>query len=366
MLRHLLLVPFKLYLLIRYDVKQQLTSVWFHLILLGVASLPPAWYACYPANPNFRVLMVDDLANANFSKVVERIREEGFPVERRLDLQTALDELLGYQATMVVHVERSGQVSWYATTPRIRKVLTRTVQAALLGELNSQLDDQARRDGRPVCEIEAVAQNYFTGIPGRDVSSATFMVRCTWYFTSLIALTMFLMARSSLAKFRRMYSMPLMLMGKLVAGLICGTAVVVPFLAMAWLCGFVIPDLPRYLAAYALAIFSGVAFGCLAGAIPLALSSDMMGLVFAGLMGLSLTFMGYAQLSAFLTPISNMDPLVYTIDIANPLYNLNQLIYDTTFLGEGLLEGPNPVYIERVLALSAGALLTALFFLLLI
>jgi hypothetical protein len=137
----------------------------------------------------------------------------------------------------------------------------------------------------------------------------------------------------------------------------------VPFLAMAWLCGFVIPDLRTYLVAYALSVFSGVSFGCLAGAIPLALSSDMMGLVFAGLMGLSLTFMGFAQLSAFLTPISNMDPLVYFINIANPLYNLNQLIYNATFLGERLLEGPNPMYLERIGALSGGSLVMAFCFL---
>jgi hypothetical protein len=130
--RDILLFPRKLFLLVRYDVKQQLTSPWFYLILVGLASLPPSWYACYPENASFKVLMVDDLLNANFDKVATSIRNEGFQVQFRDDLTQALREMLDFDATMVIHVGPDGDVTWYAATPRIKKVLTRAIQATML------------------------------------------------------------------------------------------------------------------------------------------------------------------------------------------------------------------------------------------
>lgn len=363
-LAELVLLPKKLYLLVRYDVKQQLTSPWFYLILVGLAALPPSWYACYPENASFKVLMVDDLQNANFEKVATAIKNEGFQVQFRDDLTAAIGEMLAFDATMVVYVAASGDVSWYAATPRIKKVLTRAIQATLLEEQNKAFDRLARDERRPRLQLKLTRENHFEGISRRDVSTATFMVRVTWYFASLISLTMFILAKPSLGKLLRMYSMPMILAGKLVAGFLCGTAVVAVFLLMAWLFGFEIPNMRAYLTAFALSIASGVAFGCMCGGIPLALSNDLMGLVFAALMGLSLTFMGYAQLSAFLTPISNMDPMVYWVNQGNPLYNLNQYIYNCVFLGDDPAAPPNPEYAAKVIALSVGCFVAALVFLL--
>ena len=362
--RDLLLFPKKLFLLVRYDVKQQLTSPWFYLILVGIAALPPAWYACYPENASFKVLMVDDLKNANFEKIVTAMRTEGFNVVFNDDLTAAVNQMLNFDATAVVHVSAAGEVAWYAATPRLKKVLTRAIQSTMLEEQNKVFDRLARDAGGRRLQLRLTRENFFDGISKRDVSTATFMVRVTWYFASLISLTMFILAKPSLAKMLRMYSMPMILLAKLIAGFLCGTAVVLVFILMAHLFEFNIPNMPAYLTAFAFSIGSGVAFGCMCGGIPLALTSDLMGLCFAALMGLSLTFMGYAQLSAFLTPISNMDPLVYWVDQGNPLYNLNQFIYNCVFLADDPFAAPNPEYLAKVVVLGVSCLGSALAFLL--
>lgn len=363
-LRNLLLLPRKLYLLVRYDVKQQLTSPWFYLILVGLSSLPPSWYFCYPENASFKVLMVDSIRNANFETVATAIKGEGFQVEFRDDVDQAMRELLEFDATMVVHVRDDGNVTWYAATPRIKKTLTRAIQSTMLEEQNKVFDRLARAAGTRRLQIQLVRANYFEGRSKRDVSTATFVVRTTWYFAGLISLTMFILAKPAMSKLLRMYSMPMILAGKLIAGFICGTAVVAVFLGMMLAFGFEIPNMPVYLCAFALSIASGVAFGCMCGGIPLALTNDLMGLVFAALMALSLTFMGYGQLSAFLTPISNMDPMVYLIDQGNPLYNLNQFIYNCVFLGDDAFSGPNPEYLIKVMILAVACVSGALIFLL--
>lgn len=364
LIRSLLLFPRKLYLLVRYDVKQQLTSPWFYLILVGLASLPPSWYFCYPENASFKVLMVDGLKNANFETVATAIKGEGFQVEFRDSIDDAMRELLEFDATMVVHVRPDGDVAWYAATPRIKKTLTRAIQSTMLEEQNKVFDRLARAEGGRRLRVQLVKTNYFEGQNKRHVSTATFVVRTTWYFAGLISLTMFILAKPSMSKMLRMYSMPMILTGKLLAGFICGSAVVFVFLVMMWLFGIQIPNMAVYLFAFACSIASGVAFGCMCGGIPLALTNDLMGLVFAALMGLSLTFMGYGQLSAFLTPISNMDPMIYIIDQGNPLYNLNQFIYNCVFLGDDPWSGPNPEYIAKVWALTFGCIAAALVFLL--
>lgn len=362
--RNLLLLPTKLYLLVRYDVKQQLTSPWFYLILVGLATLPPSWFFCYPENASFKVLMVDGIKNANFETVATAIKGEGFQVEMRDDIDVAMRELLEFDCTMVVHVRDDGTVAWYAATPRIKKTLTRAIQSTMLEEQNKVFDRLARASGGTRLKVQLVKTNYFDGQNKRHVSTATFVVRTTWYFAGLISLTMFILAKPSMSKLLRMYSMPMILSGKLIAGFICGTAVVIVFLAMMWLFDINVPNMPVYLFAFACSISSGVAFGCMCGGIPLALTNDLMGLVFAALMALSLTFMGYGQLSAFLTPISNMDPMIYIIDQGNPLYNLNQFIYNCVFLGDDPWSGPNPEYIAKVMILSFSCVGGALIFLL--
>jgi hypothetical protein len=308
--------------------------------------------------------MVDDLKNANFEKIVTAMRTEGFNVVFADDLTQAVNQMLDFDATAVVHVAATGDVAWYAATPRLKKVLTRAIQATMLEEQNKVFDRLARDGGGRRLQLSLRKENYFDGISKRDVSTATFMVRVSWYFASLISLTMFILAKPSLAKMLRMYSMPMILLGKLIAGFLCGFAVVLVFLLMARVFAFKIPNMGAYLTAFTFSIASGVAFGCMCGGIPLALTNDLMGLVFAALMGLSLTFMGYAQLSAFLTPISNMDPMVYWVNQGNPLYNLNQFIYNCVFLADDPFAAPNPEYLAKVVVLSVGCLLGALIFLL--
>lgn len=334
--------------LVRLDVKQQLSSAWFYLILIGNLALPPSWYLTYPDKESIKVLMVDDLGNRNYLDIEQAIAKEGFQVRRWPTLEGAMDELVFWRATAVVHVDAGGTIHWWAASPRLRKLFSRAVRASLLGEINDSLDQQASRQGQERYEIPLVARNFFEGLERKEVSMATFLVRTTWYFGGLVTLITFIMMRVYLSKLKRLYSTSLILLSKVVAGTILGSTLMVLFVGWLWLAGITIPHYPSYLFDFLLVLVHGVTYGCALGAIPLAISRDPLGLVFGALMAISLSFMGMGQLSAFLNPISNMHPMVYWIDIFNPLYNSNQVIHNCTFLGDPITSPTNLAYLWRI------------------
>jgi hypothetical protein len=350
MIRAIHRTVFGLVLLTRLDVKQQLSSVWFYLILVGNLALPPSWFASYPDKESFKVLLVDELRNANVENIRTAIEGEGFPVVDAPDFDVAMRELVEWRTTAVVRVDPDGRVQWYASTPRLRKLFARAIRASMLRELNGRLDDMAARRGEVRYELPLVARNYFVGIDRREVSMATFMVRTTWYFAGLVTLTTFILMRSYLGKLKRIYSSTMIVTAKLVSGTILGSSMMVLFLGWTFVQGFTFPDLSSYLLDYVVVLTNGVAFGCALGAIPLAISRDLLGLVFGALMAISLSFMGFGQLSAFLTPISNMHPLVHDLDFFNPLYNSNQFIHNCTYLGDSMLAPKNVEYLARIAA----------------
>jgi len=337
----------RLDLLVRLDVKQQLTSVWFYLILLGNLSLPPSWYLCYPDKESLKVLLVDDLKNRNVEDIRISIQEEGFQVHLRYDLDEAMKELLSWKASAIIHIDGGGRVNWYAATPRMRKLFTRAIRASMLNELNKKLNDVAGELGESRFELPLIPQHYFVGHERKQISMVTFLVRTTWYFAGLVTLTMFILARPYLSKLQRIYSTTMILLGKVISGTMLGSLIMVLFLAWILLAGFSIPNFGAYLLDFFLVVLNGVAFGCVLGAVPLAISRDLLGLVFGALMTISLSFMGLGQLSAFLTPISNMHPLVYMLDTLNPLYLSNQVIHNCAFLGDSLLDPRNSSYLSR-------------------